>query len=343
MLAFPYDADLVDQVRTIPHRRFDWDTREWSAPAEDWAGMKVAELLDSYPDLSASGEVVQWLSGVRRRWIGYVKTTRHDGRGWWVLETLAGPVPEGLLAGSVEHDGRLLVPLTLDAGRVLREQPSARLDMGAERTLSMVLAGEVPPPARLVWFRGVDGEQLRLEVVWDPDAGVAFTQLPGAEGTRAVPLDPWLAQELDAFVARHQVQVTEPAGSVLERLLAERREAAEAVRRSRADHAEPLPEVASVLGGELAPFQWAGVRYVLDARQAFLADEQGFPLARSPSGRPSFRPAHRPVRRERRGCRRLREWRKNDLLAGCLREHDGGGENDRQHHKIRNNAARRID
>jgi superfamily II DNA or RNA helicase len=275
VLAFPYDAELVDQVRTIPHRRFDWDTREWSAPAEDWAGMKVAELLDSYPDLSASGEVVRWLSGVRRRWIGHVKTTRHDGRGWWVLETLAGPVPEGLLADSIEHDGRLLVPLTLDAARVLREQPSARLDMGAERTLSMVLAGEVPPPARLVFFRGVDGEQLRLEVVWDPDAGVAFTQLPGAEGTRAVPLDPWLAQELDAFVALHHVQVTEPAGSVLERLLAERREAAEAVRRSRSDHAEPLPAVASVLGGELAPFQWAGVRYVLDARQAFLADEQG--------------------------------------------------------------------
>ena len=59
----------------------------------------------------------------------------------------------------------------------------------------------VPPPARLVWFRGVDGEQLRLEVVWDPDVGAAFTQLPGAEGTRAVPLDPWLAEELDAFIA----------------------------------------------------------------------------------------------------------------------------------------------
>ena len=39
VLAFPYDADIVGQVRTIPHRRFDWDTREWSAPAEDWTGM----------------------------------------------------------------------------------------------------------------------------------------------------------------------------------------------------------------------------------------------------------------------------------------------------------------
>src|SRR5205085_2829578 len=52
-------------------------------------------------------------------------------------------------------------------------------------------------------------------------------------------------------------------------------QAAEAIRRSRADHGEPIADTAAVLGGELAPFQWAGVRYVLDARGAFLADEQG--------------------------------------------------------------------
>jgi superfamily II DNA or RNA helicase len=275
VLAFPYDRALVDQVRTIPHRRFDWDTREWSAPAEDWAGMKVAELLERYPDLTAEEEVLAWLSALKRRWIGYVRTTRHDGRGWWVLETLAGPVPPELLTGSVEHDGKLLVPLTRQAGRVLREQQSARLDIAAERCLSIVESGQIPPPARLVWFRGVRGEQLRLEVVWDPDVGAAFAGLPGAEGTRAVPLDPWLAEELDAFIARHQVQVTQPAGNVLERLLEEWRRAADAVRRSRADHAEPIAATAAVLGGELAPFQWAGVRYVLDARRAFLADEQG--------------------------------------------------------------------
>ncbi len=27
VLAFPYDRELVELVRTIPHRRFDWDTR----------------------------------------------------------------------------------------------------------------------------------------------------------------------------------------------------------------------------------------------------------------------------------------------------------------------------
>src|ERR1700693_293305 len=40
VLAFPYDRELVEQVRTIPPRRFDWETREGSAPAADWAGVK---------------------------------------------------------------------------------------------------------------------------------------------------------------------------------------------------------------------------------------------------------------------------------------------------------------
>jgi SWI/SNF-related matrix-associated actin-dependent regulator of chromatin subfamily A-like protein 1 len=275
VLAFPYDRQLVELVRTIPHRRFDWDTREWSAPAGDWAGMKVAELLERYPELSADQDVFEWLSGVQRRWIGYVRTTRHDGRGWLVLDTLAGPVPEVLRADAVEHDGKLLVPLTAVAAQALREQSSARLDIAAERCLTILEAGGVPPPARLVYFRGVDGEQLRLEVVWDPDVGSAFQRLPGAEGTRAVPLDPWVAEELDAFVARHDVELTQPAGEFLDGLLAERRLAADAIRRSRAEHGDPIPSTAAVLGGELAPFQWAGVRYVLDARRAFLADEQG--------------------------------------------------------------------
>ena len=78
--------------------------------------MKVAELLERYPELTADAEVVQWLSGVKRRWIGYVRTTRHDGRGWWVLDTRAGPVPDALRVGAVERDGKLLVPLTEAGG-----------------------------------------------------------------------------------------------------------------------------------------------------------------------------------------------------------------------------------
>jgi SWI/SNF-related matrix-associated actin-dependent regulator of chromatin subfamily A-like protein 1 len=275
VLSFPYDRALVELCRSIPHRRFDWDRREWYAPATDWAAMKVTEALERFPELDPSPEVREWLASVKRRWIGSVSTTRYDGRGWLVLRTLAGPVPEPLTDGAVEHDGRLLVKLTPAAAQTLRAQRSAHLDIAAERCLQIVERGGDPPPARLAYVRGMDGEELRLEVLWDPDIGLAFAELPGANGTRSVPLDPWLAEALDAFIARHEVSVTGEAADVLERLLAEHRSAADAVRRSRATEAEPIPETAAVLGGEPAPFQWAAVRYALEARGTFLADEQG--------------------------------------------------------------------
>jgi SWI/SNF-related matrix-associated actin-dependent regulator of chromatin subfamily A-like protein 1 len=276
VLSFPYDPELVAFVRTIPLRRFDWDTREWWAPAGDWAGMKVAELLERAPDLTADDHVTEWLGQIKRRWIGYVRTTRHDGRGWLELETLAGPIPEGLQTDdAVKRDGRLLVPFSRQAAETIREQTSARLNAAAERCLQAIELGEDPPPARLAFFRGVDGDRLQLEVLWDPDSGAAFERLRGSEGTRAVPLDPWLAEELDAFLARHEVQLDGPAEAVLNRLLDERQQAAEQIRRSRAEHGDPIPEVDARINGELKPFQWAGVRYVLDARGAFLADEQG--------------------------------------------------------------------
>ncbi|MGA2009704.1 MAG: DEAD/DEAH box helicase [Solirubrobacteraceae bacterium] len=275
VLSFPYDRSLVELVRTIPHRRFDWDSREWSAPASDWAAMKVTEALERYPELQPSVEVARWLAAVKQRWIGSVTTVRHDGRGWWVLRTLAGPIPEVLAAQAIEDAGRLLVPLTASAAQALRAERSARLDIGAERCAQIVERDGDPPPARLAYVRGVDGEQLRLEVLWDPDVGVAFAGLPGAQGTRAVPLDPWLAETLDAFIARHDVEVDADAAPVVSRLLDEHRRAAGAVRRSRATAAEPIASVVDALGGELAPFQWAAVRYALDARRTFLADEQG--------------------------------------------------------------------
>ncbi len=70
-----------------------------------------------------------------------MSTVRYDGRGWLVLKTLAGPVPEPLTEGAVEHEGRLLVPLTMAAAQTLRAQRSAHLDIAAERCLQIVERG----------------------------------------------------------------------------------------------------------------------------------------------------------------------------------------------------------
>jgi len=276
VLSFPYERTLVEMARSIPHRRFDWDSREWSAPASDWAALKVEEMLERYPELDAADDVQEWLRGVRRRWIGTVTTACEDGRGWLVLQTLAGPLPEAVGACAREtDDGRTLAPLTAEVAQGLRGERSARLDAPAERVLQAIEHGEEPPAARLAFHRGVEGEELRLEVGWNPQIGAAFEQLAGAGGTRSVAVDPWVVEQLDAFLTEHRVAVTAAALEVLEELRAENRRAADAVARSRATAADPIDDVAGRLGGELAPFQWAGVRYALEARATFIADEQG--------------------------------------------------------------------
>src|SRR5664279_738929 len=90
VLAFPYDAHIVAAVREIPHRKFDWDKREWFAPADPWNALHVQGVLERFPDLRTSTEVDAWLKGVEARWVARVRTIRHDSRGWWVLDTRSG-------------------------------------------------------------------------------------------------------------------------------------------------------------------------------------------------------------------------------------------------------------
>src|SRR6476646_7948192 len=210
VLSFPYDAHIVAVVRTIPHRRFDWDAREWWAPVADWAGVHVAEVLDRFPELTTSAQVDAWLAAIERRWVGIVTTTRHDGRGWWVLRTRAGTVPEALLEGAIEReDGARLAPLTQAGAEALADLAGGtRMDAAARRIIASLERGEDPPPARLAVSETVDGTFLRLDVLLDPDVGAAFDALPGAgEAGRTLPIDPWIVEPLDAFLALHGVAV----------------------------------------------------------------------------------------------------------------------------------------
>jgi SWI/SNF-related matrix-associated actin-dependent regulator of chromatin subfamily A-like protein 1 len=274
VLAFPYDARLVAAVRTIPNRRFDWDAREWLAPADDWSGAKLIEILRYYPELTRSDEAEQWLASVSLTWVGHVRTASHDGRGWWTLDTLTGEPDPALLEGSVTIAGRIHVPLTPAAARALSELPGGRLNLAATRCLDLVEHGEPVPPARIALYRRVAGPRFVLEILWDPDIAVAFEQIPGAAAGE-LELDPWVSDRLDGFVTEYGVALTAQAAEAMQDLLAQHRASAAEVQRSRAIAADPIPAVADVLGGELAPFQWAGVRYVLEARRTFLADEQG--------------------------------------------------------------------
>ena len=158
VLSFPYDGHLVAAVRTLPDRRFDWDTREWIAPANDWVAARLGEIFKAYPELTRSEEFDWWFAGAERRWVGHVRTTRHDGQGWFALDTLAGQPPEQLLVDAIELDTtptRWLVPMTKATANALEELREPRFSTGALRCLEAVSAGEEPPPARLILTRSV--------------------------------------------------------------------------------------------------------------------------------------------------------------------------------------------
>ena len=135
---------------------------------------------------------------------------------------------------------------------------------------------------------GEDGEpHFTVFHIWDRGPATDFRELSEAQPVHrpgrfflrdapwgvAVPADPALAPQLTDFIEAHpEVHVEEPASELLEELVAEYERASETVALSYAEDAE-LEDLE--LGGELHPFQRAGVRYALARRRTFIADEQG--------------------------------------------------------------------
>ena len=89
-----------------------------------------------------------------------------------------------------------------------------RLSLGARRCVEALECGEQPPAARLILTRGVAGERLTLETFWDPEIQAAFEQLPGAAANE-LKLDAWIVDQLDAFIALHEVEVAPHAAEAL--------------------------------------------------------------------------------------------------------------------------------
>ena len=94
----------------------------------------------------------------------------------------------------------------------------------------------------------------------------------------AIRADPFCVEALDAFLAERDVWIAPDALVVLQEIREQHAHAAGLVALSAATDAEldtSSQEALARLGGELKPFQRAGVAYLLAQRRAFLADEQG--------------------------------------------------------------------
>jgi SWI/SNF-related matrix-associated actin-dependent regulator 1 of chromatin subfamily A len=284
---FRFNEELNEAVKELPRRWFDWRRKHWRVPAHPRVAKAVEALLARFPDLVPSPDVLAWLSD-SDRWRAVCTVVARDGRGHFLVRTLQGERPDELDAGTDAGDGRVLFPFSEENAALVQQLEGLRLDDLATACARSLRTGHTPPAAEMTLQLGEDGEpHFTVFHTWDRAPATAFRELseahpvhrPGRFFLRdapwgvAVPADPALTPQLSDYLEAHpEVHVEEPASELLDELVAEYERAAETVALSYADDAE-LDGLD--LGGELHPFQRAGVRYALARRRTFIADEQG--------------------------------------------------------------------
>jgi len=287
VFAFDFDEELNAAVRQLPRRWFDWRRKHWRVPADPRIAKQVEELLARFGELAPAPEVLAWLSD-SDRWRALVSVVVYEGRGAFALRTLSGEAPNDLTGVIEVTDGRLVWPFGAPVASRLVQLEGVQLDDVAAACVRTLRAGGSPAPAELSLEIGEEGEpEVTLSTVWDPAPARDFRRLPEAHLTErggrfynrsastgvAVPADPALARDLAGFLElRPEVGIDESLRDVLDELVSDHDRASATVALSYAEDAE-LVELP--LGGELHPFQRAGVQYALQRRRTFIADEQG--------------------------------------------------------------------
>jgi SWI/SNF-related matrix-associated actin-dependent regulator 1 of chromatin subfamily A len=287
VFAFPFDDELNEAVKRLPRRWFDWRRKHWRVPADPRIGKSVESVLGRFPQLVAEREVLAWLSD-SDRWRAAVSVTVHDGAGAFTLRTLSGDPPADLEGAIQLSEHRLVIPFESHGARRLVQIDGIHLDDLARACAAELADGLEPAPAELALELSDEGEpEITLVTIWDPAPARDFRRLSEAHPVErigrfftgdgawavAVPADPALAKELVGFIEeRPCVRVEDRVRDLVDDLVAEHDRAAATVELSHAEDAD-LEEL--ILGGELYPFQRAGVRYALERRRTFIADEQG--------------------------------------------------------------------
>jgi SWI/SNF-related matrix-associated actin-dependent regulator of chromatin subfamily A-like protein 1 len=219
--------------------------------------------------------------------------------GWYGTVEVEGPreEPVFLLLGDLERlpaalreraasaPGGATVPLTLDSWRLLDGRLTGWISHAAQRCVAALRDGRPAPPAVLERSTLHEDPTFVLAPGHDPTLLGAFAALAGALPHKprrgagpehaqlpAIHADPFCVPELDRFLDAHGPWVDPEALALLQEVREQHARAAGLVALSAATDA---PLDVPGLGGELKPFQRAGVSYLLAQRRAFLADEQG--------------------------------------------------------------------
>jgi SWI/SNF-related matrix-associated actin-dependent regulator 1 of chromatin subfamily A len=245
---------------------------------------QIAELLDQLEPASVDPRVAQWLARATE-WRGTVEVAGPRQAPVFLLLGDLARLPGPLREQAKSVPGGASVPLTRDSWELMDGQLRGWISPAAKRCIAALREDRPAPPAVLELAPGEDDPTFLLAAGHDPEQLDAFAALAGAlprkpargaapEHARmpAIRADPFCVPELDGFLAEHGTWVAPEALVLLQEIREQHAQAAGLVALSAATDA---PLAVPGLGGELKPFQRAGVSYLLNQRRAFLADEQG--------------------------------------------------------------------
>jgi hypothetical protein len=244
----------------------------------------IAELLAKLDVRSVDSNVERWLERTTI-WRGTIEV---DGPRRAPVFLLLGDnerLPTALRDRATACRGGASLALTLESWRVINAQPlHGWISHAAKRCVAALEAGRPAPPAVLELssvhdqptFVLAPGHELEMLDEFGLLPGVAAGGPAGREHEHgclpAISADAFWVPGLDRFIAKHEPWVSPDALVRLQQIREEHAHAAGLVALSAAtDAALEVPG----LGGELKPFQRAGIEYLLRQRRSFLADEQG--------------------------------------------------------------------
>ena len=283
------DAEHAPIARVLAGQKglevFDGPGGEVAVQAIQATAVQLSELVAELELTSVDPQAAGWLARAAT-WRGTIEV---DGPRQSPVFLLLGDnerLPSALRERATACQGGARLPLTLESWTVIDAQPlQGWISHAARRCVAALQAGQAAPPA--VLELSALHEQPTFVLAPGHDAGMLdeFACLAGVgtdeRGARhhgpfpAIRADAFWVPQLDEFIAQHEPWVAPDALVRLQEIRQEHAQAAGVVTLSAATDAEVGDWLPSTLGGELKPFQRAGVQYLLRQRRSFLADEQG--------------------------------------------------------------------
>jgi SWI/SNF-related matrix-associated actin-dependent regulator 1 of chromatin subfamily A len=266
----------------------------------------IAELLNQLEMAHIDPRAQSWIARATT-WHGTVEVAGTSEEPVFLLLGDATRLPPELRERAVSAPGGVTVALTLDSWQAI-EGLRGFTSAATRRCVEALKEGRPAPPAVLELSAVHEDPTFVLAPGHDERQLDAFAALPGSSPHRpgttkndrgghpdghrrgagtarvattlrgehgrlpAIRADPFCVEDLDGFLAERHIWIEPDALVVLQRIREQHAHAAGLVALSSAT--EATLEVPG-LGGELKPFQRAGVKYLLEQRRAFLADEQG--------------------------------------------------------------------